>query len=93
MFGKGEDRLFNKFFQNMEKKTGVKMDEVFKLAESLQHANLQDEKTLRQVIQKVSRLANKPVSKEKEEKIIQAVLNNKVPKDLSNIAKMMDDKK
>lgn len=76
-------------FNNFEKKTGVKMDEVMKLAQSLQGANFKDEKTIRNVINKVSKLANKPVSKSKEDMIVNAILNDKVPKDLSSIEKMI----
>ncbi|MEQ6391232.1 stage VI sporulation protein F [Bacillaceae bacterium S4-13-58] len=78
----------NRIFENIEKKTGVKMDEVFKLSNSLKQANLKDKKTIRRVINQVSSLAKRPVSKEKEDKIVQALLINKVPKDLSDITKM-----
>lgn len=84
------EALFNQFFGNIENKTGVKMDEVMKLVKSLENANFKDENTIRNVIKKVSKLANKPVSKEKEEMIVNSILNNKVPKDLSNLSKMMD---
>ncbi|SDZ85943.1 Stage VI sporulation protein F [Thalassobacillus cyri] len=80
-------------FDNFEKKTGVKMDEVMKLAQSLQGTNFKDEKTIRNVINKVSKLANKPVSKSKEDMIVNAILNDKVPKDLSSIEKMIKKKR
>ncbi|MRH43425.1 stage VI sporulation protein F [Aquibacillus halophilus] len=82
----------NKLFGNIEKKTGVKMEDVFKLSNSLKHANFKDEETIRKVIKQVSSLAKKPVSKEKEDKIIHAILNNKVPKDISEITKMTGKK-
>lgn len=84
--------LLNQFFGLIEKKTGVKMDEVMKLVNSLENANFKDENTIRNIIKKVSKIANKSVSKEKEEMIVHAILNNKVPKDLSNLSKMMDKK-
>ncbi|MFG6115834.1 stage VI sporulation protein F [Halobacillus sp. MO56] len=80
-------------FNNFEKKTGVKMDEVMKLAQSLQGANFKDETTIRNVINKVSKLANKPVSKSKEDMIVKAILNDKVPKDFSSIEKMIKKKR
>ncbi|OZM58667.1 sporulation protein [Lottiidibacillus patelloidae] len=82
----------NPFFNNIEKKTGVNMGEVLKLAQSLQSANFKDEKTVRDVIQKVSKIANKPVSKEKEEQIVQAILKNNMPLDLASLTKMFDKK-
>jgi hypothetical protein len=82
----------NPFFNNIEKKTGVNMGEVLKLAQSLQTANFKDEKTVRDVIKKVSKIANKPVSKEKEEQIVQAILKNNMPLDLASLTKMFDKK-
>jgi type II secretory pathway component GspD/PulD (secretin) len=82
----------NPFFNNIEKKTGVSMGEVLKLAQSLQSANFKDEKTVRDVIQKVSKIANKPVSKDKEEQIVQAILKNNMPLDLASLTKMFDKK-
>lgn len=42
----------NKFFKSVENKTGVNMNDVFKLAGSLQNANFKDENTVRGVIKK-----------------------------------------
>ena len=53
----------NHFFKNIEKKTGVNMKDIMDLANSLQNANFKDEKTVRSVIKRVSKIANKPVSK------------------------------
>lgn len=76
-------------FGNLEKKTGVKMEDVMKLAQSLQSADFQDEKTVRKVIHKVSKLAGKPVSKKKEDMLVQAIINGNVPSDMSAIEKML----
>ncbi|MBH0229420.1 stage VI sporulation protein F [Halobacillus yeomjeoni] len=85
--------MFSKMFGNLEKKTGVKMEEVMKLAQSLNGANFKDEKTVRNVIKKVAKLANKPVSKEKEEMLVKAIITGKVPKDLADLEKMTKKKK
>jgi hypothetical protein len=74
----------------IEKKTGVKMNEVFQLADSLKNANFQDERTVRRVIRQVSSLANRPVSKEKEDRIVKSILNNNMPLDLSSLNNMMN---
>lgn len=69
------DKLFNK----IEKKTSVDKDTILQLAEKLQKNDLKNENTLREVIQELSKLTGKEVSKEKEDKIIEAVVNDKVP--------------
>ncbi|WP_409254086.1 stage VI sporulation protein F [Bacillus sp. SCS-153A] len=80
-------------FGNFEKKTGVKMDDIMKLAQSFQNTNFKDEKQVRTMIKKVAQLANKPVSREKEEMLVQAITSGKVPKDMNEIQKMMNKKK
>ncbi|WP_181347996.1 stage VI sporulation protein F [Thalassobacillus sp. CUG 92003] len=80
-------------FGNLEKKTGVKMNDVVKLAQSLQGANFKDEKTIRGIVKEVSKMAKRPVSKEKEDKIVNAIIKGNVPKDLGSIEKMMNKKR
>jgi pantothenate synthetase len=80
----------NNFFKNIEKKTGVNMNEVLELANSLQNANFQDEKTVRNVIKKVSRIANKPVSKEVEDKIVKSIVNDGKQLDFGTISNMLN---
>ncbi|MBA4536407.1 stage VI sporulation protein F [Bacillus aquiflavi] len=82
----------NKFFQNIEKKTGVNMKEVFELANSLQNANFQDEKTVRNVIRRVSQIAKKKVDKETEDKIVNSIVSNGKKLDFNTIANMINKK-
>ena len=76
-----DDSIFDK----VEKKTNVKKNDILKLAKSLSGKDLNDEKVLRSLIKDVAKLANKPVSKEKEEKIINAVKKDKIPKNINKI--------
>jgi hypothetical protein len=70
------------FFKKVEKKTNVNKETILSLAKKLQNGNMKDETTLKEVINTLSEMTGKPVSKEQEEKIINAVVNDKVPKDL-----------
>ena len=76
-----KDNLFNK----IEKKTNINKDTIINLANKLQGNNMKDEKTIREVIRNISDLTGKEVSKEKEEKIVNAILKDKVP---NNVEKM-----
>lgn len=82
----------NGFFKNIEKKTGVNMKDILELANSLQHANFKDEKTVRNVIRRVSQIANKPVSKEMEEKIVKSIVNEGKQLDFNSISNMLNKK-
>ncbi len=73
------------FFKKIEKKTNVGKDTILSLATKLQQNNLKDEKTLREVIQELGKMTGKVVDKEKEDKIINAVKNDKVPKDIEKL--------
>ena len=70
------------FFNKVEKKTNVGKQTILELADKLQKSNLKNEKTLREVIQTLGQMTGKEVSKEKEDKIISAVINDQVPKDI-----------
>jgi hypothetical protein len=83
----------NNFFKNVEKKTGVNMNDVLELAGSLQNANFKDEKTVRGVIQRVSQIANKPVNKEMEDKIVKSIINDGKQLDFGTISKMINNGK
>jgi len=70
------------FFKRVEKKTKVNKETILELANKLQNGNMKDESTLKEVITTLSEMTGRPVSKEQEEKIINAVMNDKVPTDI-----------
>ena len=78
----------DKFFKRVEKKTNVNKDTILSLASKLQNGNMKDEETLKEVIQELSTITGKTVTKEQETKIINAVINDKVP---TNIDKYYDN--
>ncbi|MFC0470300.1 stage VI sporulation protein F [Halalkalibacter kiskunsagensis] len=80
------------FMDQIQKKANVKPDELFKLANSVSNTNLKDEAAVRQLIAQVAKLANKPVSKEKEDQIVEAITNNNMPTDFASLAKMFNKK-
>ena len=73
------------FFNRVEKKTKVGKETILELAKKLQQNDLKNEGTLREVIQTLSQMTGRDVSKEQEDKIINAVVNNNVPKDIDKL--------
>jgi len=73
------------FFNKVEKKTNVGKDTILNLASKLQKSDLKNEATLREVIQELGKMTGKEVSKDKEDKIIKAVVDDKVPKDIGGM--------
>lgn len=70
------------FFDKVKRKTNVDKDTILSLAKKLQEGNMKDENTIREVIRDISHMTGKEVSVEKEQKIIDTVMNDNVPKDL-----------
>ena len=70
------------FFKKIENKTNVNKDTILSLANKLQQGNMKDEAILKEVINYLSKMTGREVSKEKEQKIIDTIMNDKVPKDL-----------
>lgn len=73
------------FFKRIENKTNVDKQTIIELAKKLQQNDLKNENTLREVIQELGKMTGKEVSKEKEDKIINAVVNDNVPKDIDKM--------
>lgn len=75
------DDLFNK----IEKKAHVNKENLINIASRLNEGNMKDPETLSGIIQELSNLTGKKVSPEKESKIIDLILQDKVP---NNVDKM-----
>lgn len=73
------------FFNKVEKKTKVDKNTIVSLAEKLQNNGLKNESTIREIIDTLSKMTGKKVSKEKSDKIVSKVVGGSVP---DNIDKM-----
>lgn len=73
------------FFKRVEDKTNVKKSSIVNLAKKLQGDNMKNPENLREVIKELSQMTGRTVSKEQEDKIISAVVNDRVPKDIDKM--------
>ena len=73
------------FFKKVEKKTKVDKNTIISLAQKLQNGNMKDENTLREVIDTLSKMTGKKVTKEQSDKIINKIITDKVPKDIDKM--------
>ena len=73
------------FFKKVENKTNVGKETILELAKKLQQNDLKNEGTLREIIQTLSKMTGKNVTKEQEDKIVNTVVNDKVPKDIDKL--------
>ena len=73
------------FFNKVEKRTNFNKETILNLASRLQQSDLKNEATLREVIRELGKMTGKDVPKEKEDKIIKAIVDDKVPKDIKGM--------
>lgn len=73
------------FFKRVEKKTNIDKDTIMSLAKKIQDGNMKDEKTIREVVSEISNMTGREVSKEKEDKIVNTIINDNVPKDIDKM--------
>lgn len=69
-------------FKRIEEKTNVDRDTIINLARKLQNGNYKNEQTLKEIIHELSDITGIEVSSEKEQKIINTIVNDQVPNDL-----------
>lgn len=73
------------FFKKVEEKTKIDKGTILDLANKLQSSDMKDEKVLSELVDDISNLTGREVSSEKKQKIIDAVINGNVPKDINNM--------
>ena len=69
-------------FKKVENKTKVGKSTILDLANKLSNGNMKDKNTLMEVIDELSMITGREVSNEKKEKIINAIVNDKVPNNI-----------
>jgi len=69
-------------FKRVENKTNVNKETILGLASKLQNGNMKNKDTLMEVIDELSALTGRSVSEEKKKKIVNAIVNDKVPNDI-----------
>ncbi len=72
-------------FKKIESKTNVSKETILSLADKLQKTDMKDEKVLGELIDDLSAITGKSVSKEKKDKIINTIVSDNVPKNIDNM--------
>ncbi len=69
-------------FKRVENKTNISKETILGLASKLSNGNMKNKDTLMEVIDELSNLTGRTVSDEKKEKIVNAIVNDKVPNNI-----------
>ncbi|MGY0691784.1 stage VI sporulation protein F [Virgibacillus sp. FSP13] len=68
-------------FDKINQKANIDPNDVYSVADSVKNADFTDEKTVRNLVRRLSKLANKPLSKQKEDKIVKSITSGNMPMD------------
>jgi len=77
----GEKMNFGKIM-DLIADNNINPEDIFKLVDEIKSTNLKDESNLRSIIQKASRIANKPIDKYKEDKLVKKILEEGIDEDI-----------
>ncbi len=69
----------DKLLDKVAMKTNVSKNDILSLANDLSTKNLNDEESIKEFIEKISKMANKQVRPEQMDKMVSLIKNNKVP--------------
>lgn len=75
-------------FSHLKKKANISPEEIINVAQSVQNANFSDETTVRNLVQQLANMADKPLSKQKEDRIVELITKKNHQID-SNMLKQM----
>lgn len=75
-------------FEKIKQSTNVNPDDVYRVAESVRHADFSDERTVRNLVQHLAKMANKRISKEKEDQIVQSITKSNMPADMQSLNRL-----
>lgn len=78
----------NGLFDKLKQNANIDSNDVYKIADSVKNADFSDESTVRSLVRRLSKMANKPLSKEKEDKIVQSITKNNMPKDIDSLSQL-----
>lgn len=73
------------FFKRVENKTNVDKNTIISLAQKLQSSDTKNEKTIRELVKEISAITGKEVTKEKEDKIVNAILKDNIPSNIDSM--------
>ena len=73
------DQQAKKIMEEIENNSSISMDQIYDVAYAVQHEDLSDEMTVRSLVRRLVNLAGRPVSPEKEDQIVNAILQQDMP--------------
>ncbi|WP_017186922.1 stage VI sporulation protein F [Alkalibacillus haloalkaliphilus] len=72
-------------FEHLNKKANISPEEIVQVAQSVQNADFSDERTVRRLVKQLARVANKPMSQQKEDQLVEMIVKKSDSIDYSTL--------
>ncbi|GAA0458864.1 stage VI sporulation protein F [Alkalibacillus silvisoli] len=72
-------------FEHLNKNANISPDEIIQVAQSVQNADFQDQRTVRRLVKQLARMANKPMSQQKEDQLVDLIISKSDSIDYSTL--------
>ncbi len=79
--------MFNKILQQVTENNKINKTALFELAAQIKDSNLKDENVIRGLIRQVSQIANKDISQETEDYLVERIKTEGIPANLTSLFK------
>lgn len=73
------DEQIKELMETIEDSSNVSIEDILRIAEAIQHSDLTNENVVRQLVKQLAYLSNRTISTEKEEQIVQSIVNGNIP--------------
>ncbi|MET3682344.1 hypothetical protein ABID56_000423 [Alkalibacillus flavidus] len=72
-------------FDHLKQTANISSDDILQVANAVQHADFSDERTVRRLVRQLSKLAGKPLSPQREDKIVDTIIHQNQSIDASTL--------
>lgn len=83
--GESVDSNSKEVFNKIEQNSNLSVEDIYQIAQSIQHADFSDEQTVRRIVRNLSQMTNRSLTQEKEDSIVSSIVNNNIPGDIESL--------
>lgn len=76
-------------FDHIQRQSDISPTEIMQVAQSVQNMDLSNEKNVRDLVERLAKMAGKPLPEEKKDQIVEMIMNQNMPLNLEALQNMM----
>lgn len=79
------DQKARQIMEEIERNSQISIEQIYDVANAIQHEDLSDEMTVRSLVRRLANLAGRPISAHTEDDIVQSIINNDMPSSMDGL--------